>query len=209
MELNVLQTILNTISSAMKTPIMIVLIIFLVFAVFCIGWFIAELLGERRHMRYCMPVLLEQLKNNPSDLEHEITESGLLTRQKKALTEMTKHPDFTQKMLESLADNLLEQEESHYAAILKVTNLISKLSPMAGLLGTLIPLGPGIIALGRGDTLTLSESMLTAFDTTIAGLLVAAVCLIIHSFRSHWYNRYMSDLETLMDCVVEMEIEKK
>lgn len=39
---------------------------------------------------------------------------------------------------------------------------------MLGLLGTLIPLGPGIIALGQGDTQTLSTSLLTAFDTTIA-----------------------------------------
>jgi len=76
---------------------------------------------------------------------------------------------------------------------------------MAGLLGTLIPLGPGIIALGQGDTLTLSQSMLTAFDTTIAGLIAAGICLVVHSFRTHWYRGYMSDLETLVDCVVDIK----
>ena len=83
--------------------------------------------------------------------------------------------------------------------------MLAKLGPMIGLLGTLIPLGPGIIALGQGDTLTLSQSLLTAFDTTIAGLIVAAAALIISGIRRGWYNGYMSVLETAMECVVEME----
>lgn len=38
-------------------------------------------------------------------------------------------------------------------------NTVAKLGPMFGLLGTLIPLGPGIVALGRSDTAALSQSM--------------------------------------------------
>lgn len=75
---------------------------------------------------------------------------------------------------------------------------------MAGLLGTLIPLGPGIIALSAGDTQTLSRSMLTAFDTTTVGLISAAVCLIIGYIRRPWYDAYMSDLQTLADCVIDI-----
>ena len=103
------------------------------------------------------------------------------------------------------AANLLEREQSHYDHILKCTELVSKLAPMLGLLGTLIPLGPGIIALGQGDTQTLSTSLLTAFDTTIAGLCAAAVCLVVTTLRKRWYGGYMADLETLMDCVCEEE----
>lgn len=72
-------------------------------------------------------------------------------------------------------------------------------------MGTLIPLGPGIIALGRGDTLTLSNSLMIAFDTTIAGLACAAVAVLVSTIRKHWYNNYMSVLETLMECVLEVE----
>ena len=108
-------------------------------------------------------------------------------------------------MRESLGANLLEREQSHYDGILKCTDLVSKLAPMLGLMGTLIPLGPGIMALGRGDTYTLSVSLLTAFDTTIAGLIAAAFCLVISTVRRRWYAGYMADLETLMDCVLEGE----
>ena len=189
----------------MKYPVICILIIFIAFAIFCIGWIVVELIAERRHMKYSLPKVLDDLKENSNKLEESILISGLLARQKEALIELTRHPSFDEEMLSSLADNIIEHEQAHYNRVLSFTNLVSKLAPMTGLLGTLIPLGPGIIALGQGDTYTLSESMLTAFDTTIAGLLAAAVCLIIHTIRTHWYASYMSDLETLVDCVVDIQ----
>ena len=101
-----------------------------------------------------------------------IEQSGLLRRQKDALLELTRHPDFTPATREALALRLLEQEQDRYDKIVKLSEVLARLAPMFGLLGTLIPLGPGIIALGQGDTYTLSTSLLTAFDTTIAGLMV-------------------------------------
>ena len=84
-----------------------------------------------------------------------------------------------------------------------ITDMIAKLGPMFGLLGTLIPLGPGIVALGQGDTVTLSESMNVAFDTTIAGVISAAVASVISHIRKRWYNDDMVSLETLMEAVLE------
>ncbi len=207
MELNIFQKILRTVASAMKNPVIILLILFIAFALICIGWVLVEFFKERRHLNYSLPKLLDDLKANEGNLEECINKSGILDRQKKALIELTKHPDFSEDMLMSLADNIVESEQAHYDKTLSATNLISKLAPMAGLLGTLIPLGPGIIALGQGDTQTLSDSMLTAFDTTVAGLLVAGVCLTIHTFRRRWYSAYMSDLETLVDCVVDIQLD--
>ena len=80
---------------------------------------------------------------------------------------------------------------------------------MFGLLGTLIPLGPGIIALGRGDTYTLSTSLLTAFDTTAAGLLAAAAAFVISAVRKRWYANYMSALEMAMECILEVTKEEQ
>ena len=56
-----------------------------------------------------------------------------------------------------------------------------------------------------GERRHLSTSLLTAFDTTIAWLIAAAVCLCISTVRRRWYSGYMADLETLLDCVTEME----
>mgnify|MGYP000391587765 FL=1 len=199
----VFHNVLRAVSGAMELPVVILLILLLAFAVFSVGWIIAEFFSEHRHMKEDLPALLEHLRDNETDLEAAIAESKLNRRQKATLQELTQHPDFTRPLLDDLADNLLEQEQAHYDHMIKFTDLASKLGPMLGLLGTLIPLGPGIIALGQGDTYTLSVSLMTAFDTTVAGLCIAAVCMIVSTIRRRWYAAYMADLETLTSCVCE------
>ena len=199
----VFHNVLRAVSGAMELPVVILLILLLAFAVFSVGWIIAEFFSEHRHMKENLPALLEHLRDNETDLEAAIAESKLNRRQKATLQELTQHPDFTRPLLDDLADNLLEQEQAHYDHMIKFTDLASKLGPMLGLLGTLIPLGPGIIALGQGDTYTLSVSLMTAFDTTVAGLCIAAVCMIVSTIRRRWYAAYMADLETLTSCVCE------
>ena len=129
-----------------------------------------------------------------------MVQNGQHVREGDILLELASHPSFGQDMLESLADNLMEKEQAHYDRILSMTALTARLAPMAGLLGTLIPLGPGITALGSGDVQTLSRSLLIAFDTTVLGLIASGICLVTGSIRRRWYAQYMSDLQTLADC---------
>ncbi len=197
--------VLHSMTSVLQIPVVIILILFIAAILVAIGWIISEHLNEHKHMKVQLPKLLDEIRAGEEPLEDIIEFSGLLKTQKEALVEVTKHPEFNDTMLESLAANLLEAEQERYDKKLVPTDLLAKLGPMFGLLGTLIPLGPGIIALGQGDTMTLSQSLMTAFDTTIAGLIVAAIAIVISSIRRGWYNNYMSVLETVMDCVVEME----
>ena len=197
--------VLQTVCQSLQVPVMIILILLMAAALFIIGWLISEFFTEHRHMKIVLPELMDEIRGDRQPIEETIKSSGLLKTQKEAITELTKHPEFTNVMRESLADSLIEQEQARYDKTLKVTNLMAKLGPTLGLMGTLIPLGPGIIALGQGDTYTLSVSLLTAFNTTIAGLCVAAVAICVSTVRSGWYSKYMSVLETTMDCVLEMQ----
>ena len=203
--MTILGKVLHSMTSLLQIPVVIILILFIAAILVAIGWIISEYMNEHKHMQVQLPKLLDEIRAGEQPIEEIIGTSGLLKTQKEALVEITKHSDFNNLMLESLAANLLEREQERYDAKLKPTDLLSKLGPMFGLLGTLIPLGPGIIALGQGDTMTLSQSLMTAFDTTIAGLIVAAIAIVISTIRRGWYNNYMSVLETVMDCVVEME----
>ena len=203
--MTILGKVLHSMTSVLQIPVVIILILFIAAILVAIGWIISEYMNEHKHMQVQLPKLLDEIRAGEQPIEEIIETSGLLKTQKEALIEITKHSDFNDLMLESLAANLLEREQERYDAKLKPTDLLSKLGPMFGLLGTLIPLGPGIIALGQGDTMTLSQSLMTAFDTTIAGLIVAAIAIVISTIRRGCYNNYMSVLETVMDCVVEME----
>ena len=177
--------ILRAVARTMETPVVVVLILLMAAAVFMLGWLIAEALGERRKLTKALPALIEKLRESPGDREMAaaIESAGLLRRQKAALLELLAHSEFTPVMLEALAAQLLETEEARWNRTVLWTDLIARLGPMFGLLGTLIPLGPGIIALGQGDTFTLSQSLLTAFDTTVAGLLAAALASVISAVR--------------------------
>jgi biopolymer transport protein ExbB/TolQ len=199
-----LSNVLRAVSGALQTPVIFILILLAAVTVISAGTLIAELFTERLHMKAKLPALINRLRENGKDVEDTVKESGLLGRQKKALLELAAQKKLSAPMQQSLASDMLYKEKTHYDLRVKVTDLIIKLAPMFGLLGTLIPLGPGIIALGRGDTYTLSLSLLTAFDTTVAGLITAAAACVVSAVRKHWYGIYMTTLETVMECLLEV-----
>ena len=205
--MNFFSKMMREIASAMEIPVIILLLLLVAVSVFMIGWIVSEFFTERKHLSIALPQMVDKLNDteDAGEIEYAVMMSDLLKRQKEALYELIKHPDITPLMRESLAVRLIQEEQAFYDRRLKISDVIAKIAPMLGLLGTLIPLGPGIIALGQGDTITLSSSLLTAFDTTIMGLIAAAVAVVISTIRGRWYTDYMSILETLMECILEVE----
>ena len=74
-------------------------------------------------------------------------------------------------------------------------DFITRLAPMLGLMGTLIPLGPGLAALGDGDVKILSTAMSVAFDTTVLGLLAGMTGFVIARLRRRWYDKALSIMD--------------
>lgn len=207
MDVSRLNAAMRVVASAMQTPVILILMLLLAFTVFLIGWVIVEFFTERRLLKAKLPALVDALNEtkNREETKECVAKSGLLKRQRAALTELLSHPELTPLMRESLAVRIVTEEQSHYDVRLKMSDLVARIAPLLGLLGTLIPLGPGIIALGQGDTMTLSSSLMTAFDTTILGLISAAAAMVISTIRKNWYNNYMSVLETAAECILEVE----
>ncbi len=197
-----LVNLMHTIASSLQNPVVVLLIALTVVVVVLLGMLIAEFFTERRYFKLSLPALIDGLTQS-DDTEKTIRESAMLWRQKKRLLEILKHPQASDAARESLAVNMVAQEQSLYDKRVKVTDLMAKVSPMLGLMGTLIPLGPGIIALEEGSLDILSKSLLTAFDTTILGLVVAAVSLLISTIRKGWYVQYMAAFEAACECVLE------
>jgi biopolymer transport protein ExbB/TolQ len=102
-----------------------------------------------------------------------------------------------------LAIQLLASEEARMEKVMQVTDIIARIAPMFGLMATLIPLGPGLIALGQGDTKGLADSLLTAFDATVTGLAAAGVAYIVSRVRKRWYRKDMATLEAVMEGLLE------
>ena len=66
---------------------------------------------------------------------------------------------------------------------LERVDLLARSGPVLGLMGTLIPLGPGLSALNSGNIDILATALTVAFDTTVLGLLVGLVAYILGRLR--------------------------
>ena len=75
------------------------------------------------------------------------------------------------------------------------TRILVRAGPALGLMGTLIPLAPGLAALGRGEVSTLADDLRTAFAATTIGLLVGTVAFALTLTRTRIYSEDLTALE--------------
>lgn len=200
-----LKDTLHSISSALLIPTIIILLLLLALAAFELGALLVEVFTERRSKNNNLPELIDAFQGkNAAQIAEEIEQSRLFRRQKAALGELISRAKLPAATLEALGRRLLAGEERHYSRITDRTDLVARLAPIFGLMGTLIPLGPGMIALGQGDTQMLADSLLIAFDTTVTGLAAAGVAFFISRLRKRWYEEYLGSLEALMESLLEV-----
>jgi len=78
---------------------------------------------------------------------------------------------------------------------LERADLLARIPPMLGLMATIIPLGPGLAALGNGDPAKLASAVTVAFDATVLGLVAGIGGLVIGKLRRRWYEETLDAME--------------
>ncbi len=94
---------------------------------------------------------------------------------------------------------LLQTCDEEMTKRLEKTRTAVRIGPILGLMGTLIPMGPALLALTQGDIHTLATSLIFAFGTTVLGLLVGGVAYVITTVRQHWYDKDMNDMRYICE----------
>jgi biopolymer transport protein ExbB/TolQ len=197
-------TILHTLAQALMIPVMAALALLILFALFSVGSLIIEGLTERRHYTVNSRGIINAIHDaDCGGVEGVITSSSLLRPQKDALVAVTRNMGLSSDELFALARTQIEKVNDRYKRTLTRSEQVTKIAPMLGLMCTLIPLGPGIVAMGQGDVAELSMSLLVAFDGTVAGLVAAVVAMIVTAVRRRWYAQYLLVLESLMTVVLD------
>jgi len=94
---------------------------------------------------------------------------------------------------------VLTDTEQVAARLLDRTRIFIRLGPILGLMGTLIPISPALVALAAGDVRTLSANLIIAFSTTVVGLLVGLMAFLVSLFRERAFTQDLSDLEYVLE----------
>jgi biopolymer transport protein ExbB/TolQ len=79
------------------------------------------------------------------------------------------------------------------------TRMWIRLGPIIGLMTTLIPISPALVALAKGDLQTLSANLVTAFTTTVISLLVSGLAFVISANRERVYMQDVGDIEYALE----------
>lgn len=196
--MNYISDILYWISTGLLVPVIVLLIFFFGRALLLIGSFFGQYLAIRRTESLIAKELDGLNKENVATLSERLPKKNpslVVTYMNRLL------------MADSVAmrQRLLSDFEIAADKDLSTSKTLSKMGPMLGLMGTLIPMGPALVGLSTGDIASMAYNMQVAFATTVVGLFAAAIGFITQQVKQRWYLQDMTNLEFVAELLNEKE----
>lgn len=201
-----LTRIMHALSQSLLIPVVVGLIFLIIYALMELGHFFGERKARGSKKRINMAEILHDVENHvPWKIRNyqQVADSSIFSvRQKNLIDDLLSKLKFSKDAKELIARDILDHEETRYKKLLNKTDLLAKVGPILGLMGTLIPLGPGLGALGQGDFESLTQAIIIAFDTTVIGMLIGGIGSCISKVRNRWYNQDLNSLELVLELII-------
>ena len=184
---------LANIATALRVPVLLAAVLILLLCALELGRFGAEL--WRRRVRARHADLLELTAHAIADPVHAShyaysAPGAVAAEALTALAAAAHAPDRS-----AATERALARYELTVQRRLDRTRLLVRAGPAIGLMGTLIPLAPGLAALGNGNVAVLAENLRDAFGATVVGLLVGTVAFALTLARTRMYTEDLAALE--------------
>jgi biopolymer transport protein ExbB/TolQ len=182
---------LARIASSLRIPVLILALLVLLICALELGRFAIELFSRARAGRGALGDLARQVIADPARAAalsarapSSFARDALLDIARATLAGERAGVEY------ALADYELAVQRR-----LDHTRILVRAGPALGLMGTLIPLAPGLAALGHGEVSTLATDLRTAFAATTIGLLVGTVAFALTLTRTRMYSEDLTALE--------------
>lgn len=195
--MNYISDILYWISTGLLVPVIVLLIVLFVRSLLLIGSFF----GQYMAIRKTEALLKQELDNLTIDKLPEL--GGKLPSRSGSLVMTYIHRILAMKDNPAHVQRLLAEYEITADKDLAISKTLTKMGPMLGLMGTLIPMGPALVGLSTGDISSMAYNMQVAFATTVVGLFAAAIGFITQQVKQRWYLQDMTNLEFLAELLNE------
>ncbi|MBO8445236.1 MAG: MotA/TolQ/ExbB proton channel family protein [Bacteroidetes bacterium] len=187
--MNFISDILFWISTGLLVPVIVLLILLFLRSLLLVGSFFGQYLNIRKNGRTLRTRLEGLTPETVRDLE-SILPKGSNSLSVRYLNEILAHKDSPAHIRRLLADFETDADKD-----LSSSKTLTKLGPMLGLMGTLIPMGPALVGLSTGDISSMAYNMQVAFATTVVGLFSSAVGFMTQQVKNRWYMQDMTNLE--------------
>nr|WP_320012180.1 MotA/TolQ/ExbB proton channel family protein [uncultured Desulfobulbus sp.] len=194
-----LKTFIYLVSSSLLYPVLLMLSILVLVVIVQAGNFFAEWL-ERTRLKSGAAIDL------PGALQSAQTENIVSHRVKRYLKSLHATQQ-TAADCELAVENLLQSTTLELWKSMDKLRLLVRTGPSLGLIGTLIPMGTGLAALGQGDMTKLSSDLVIAFTTTVVGLAVGTVAFCFYTVRRRWLEEDIKNMELATELMMTNQAE--
>lgn len=194
--MNYISDILYWISTGLLVPVIVLLIFFFLRSLLLIGSFFGQYLAIRRTASLISTEVDSLTKENVQSLAERLPKKNpslVVTYMNRLLAADSA----------AMRQRLLANFEIEADKDLSTSKTLSKMGPMLGLMGTLIPMGPALVGLSTGNIASMAYNMQVAFATTVVGLFAAAIGFITQQVKQRWYLQDMTDLEFVAELLNE------
>ncbi len=195
--MNIISDILYWISTGLLVPVIILLIVLFGRALLLVGSFYGQYLSIRKTEALLRNELNALTPATVMELADKLPEksSSLVISYIRQVLQAHESPAQIQRLLANF--------EIAADKDLAISKTLTKLGPILGLMGTLIPMGPALAGLASGDIASMAYNMQIAFATTVVGLVAGAVGFLTQQVKQRWYLQDMTNLEFLSELLNE------
>ncbi|MBI5898826.1 MAG: MotA/TolQ/ExbB proton channel family protein [Rhodocyclales bacterium] len=88
-----------------------------------------------------------------------------------------------------------DELDLHAHKLLEPARLASRIAPMLGLVGTMIPMGPALKSLADGNLAQVSGNLTIAFSVVIIALIAASITYWISNVRRRWLAEELLEIQ--------------
>ena len=195
--MNTISDIMFWISTGLLVPVIVLLILLFFRSLLLVG----SSFGQYVSIRKTDKLIREQMEtlhvNNVDHFAEKLPEKS------NSLVVMFMKRILAEQQNKAQVQRLLANFEIAADKDLAISKTLTKLGPILGLMGTLIPMGPALVGLSTGDIASMAYNMQVAFATTVIGLVAGAIGFLTQQVKQRWYLQDMTNLECLVEVLNE------
>ncbi len=187
---------LFALSQLLRLPVVALLWVCVLVALFLVGGCVVEWVARRRERQgFDLDAWLRA--GNVLDLDE--ARGGLLPAELKSMLDDALALHSNGGLADGGLEHLVLERDERVRRSLFASRLLVRVGPSLGLLGTLIPMGTALASLTAGNLEAMAGQMVVAFTTTIVGLGAGTLAFVVQLVRHAWVNETIREQRFLAE----------